>query len=103
MYYGHHSSLLWLEVWQGFVSSCVEVLKGEKNGLICNKKLYMSLVQSCLISVGVQLVSTLGGEVGGGSLQCAFPRFFHSSSFSPPGQELASHVLSLIQNDITLD
>jgi hypothetical protein len=38
MYYGHHSSLLWLEVWQGFVSSCVEVLKGEKNGLICNKK-----------------------------------------------------------------
>jgi hypothetical protein len=50
MYYGHHSSLLWLEVWQGFISSCVEVLKGEKNGLICNKK-NMSLVQSCLISV----------------------------------------------------
>jgi hypothetical protein len=41
-----------LEVWQGFISSCVdEVLKGEKNGLICNKK-YMSLVQSCLLSVG---------------------------------------------------
>ncbi len=68
------------------ISSCVEVLKGEKNGLICNQK--KNVIGSKLSNkCWVQLVCTLGG---GGACHVHFPPSFTFSHFHPlPGVGLS--------------